>query len=709
MDASPTGGPRLNRLSIQSKMILLLLATTLGSIAVMAWIGYGSARDALVQSAHNQLQGVRAAKTRTLKTMLESLRDQVVSISDSRAVIDGMRTFRKAYRDLEARGLSAEESEKLDAFYRDTYLPALDAAVEGTPVLDQYLPRRPAERWLQHHWIAANPHPYGKGSELEESPGDASDWGRAHTDLHQVFSRAVTIFGFEDVMLVDADTLDIVYGWQKTSELGTNLENGPYSNTQLAAKVRAMRHQKDRDDFKIADFEPYRPSLGRPMGFALSPIFDGAQMIGILVLQFPIDAFNRVLTGDFGWKEEGMGATGETYLVGPDATMRSRSRFMVEDPKGFVASLRRSSVPTSVVDQIERQGSVLCVLPVDSQAARAALHGESGIMETVDYRGKPVLSAYGPIELDSLRWGVVSEIDLDEAEAPVHALARRVLAAGSGLALLATTLALLAANALTNPLRRLAEGARRLGAGETDVRVDVDSQDEFGELGRTFNEMAESIRGQKERLEVQVRENQELLLSILPASAVAQRQEGDEKASRQFADVTVLFAEITGLEELNRSAGESGALAVLGDVIEAFDEAAERHGIEKVKTIGASYLAVCGLSVTRPDHARRVIQFAQEMVRIVAAFEREQRADLGLVVGVNSGPVVGGVVGRRKFLYDLWGETVTLARRIAGGGGSAIRVSGAVRDRMGEQFAFRGPIVLDGDGKPRAEAWEVTG
>lgn len=690
-------------------MILLLLATSLGSIAVMSWISFGTAREALLQSARNQLQGVRVAKTRTLKTMLESLRDQVVSISDSRAVIDGMIAFRKAYRELGATKLDPEENAKVDAFYRDTYLPALDAAFEGTPVIEQYLPTRPAERWLQHHWIATNPHPYGEGFKLAESPGDGSDWGRAHVKEHGVFTRAVKIFGFEDLMLVDADTLDIVYSWQKTAELGTSLESGPYSNTQLASKVRAMRNQKDRDDFKIADFEAYRPSLGRPMGFALSPVFDGAQMIGILVLQFPIDTFNRVLTGDFAWKEEGMGETGETYLVGPDGTMRSRSRFMAQDPKGFVAALRRSSVPKSVVDQVERQGNVLCVLPVDSAAARAALHGESGIMESVDYRGEPVLAAYGPLELDSLRWGVLSEVDLAEAEAPVRALARKVLAAASGLSLLATTLALLAANALTKPLRRLAEGARRLGAGETDVQVEVTTRDEFAEVARTFNEMAGSIRAQKERLEAQVRENQELLHSILPASAVAQRQEGDEKASREFADVTVLFAEITGLEELDRKAGESGALLVLGDLIEAFDEAAERFGIEKVKTIGASYLAVCGLSVTRPDHARRVIQFAQEMVRIVGAFDREQRAGLGLVVGVNSGPVVGGVVGRRKFLYDLWGATVTLARRIAGGGGSAIRVSGAVRDRLGEQFGFRGPIVLDDEGKPRVETWEVTG
>jgi class 3 adenylate cyclase len=701
--------PFFNRLSIQSKMILLLLAVSLASIAVMSWIGYRTAREALMQSARDRLQGVRVAKTSTLKAMLESLRDQVVSISDSKAVIEGMRAFRAAHRELGATALSPEESAKLDAFYRDYFIPQLDKNVEGTPVIEQYLPTRPAERYLQYHYTAANPHPYGEKQELNEAPGDVTTYGKTHADLHKFFARAVKIFGFEDMMLVDADTLDIIYSYEKTSELGTNLETGPYANTLLGSKVRAMRQQKDRDDFKIVDFEPYRPNFGRPMGFAISPVFDGAQLTGMLVLQFPIDNFNKVLTGDFQWKEEGMGETGETFLVGPDGTMRTRSRFMYSDPESFIETLRRSSVPTSVVDQIERQGNVLCVLPVDSPAAQAALNGQSGIMETTDYRGEKVLSAYGPIELDSLRWGVLAEMDMAEAEAPVRAFARRVVIAAAALAGLVTIVALAVANLLTSPLRRLAEGARRLGAGETDVQVDVKSQDEFGELAGVFNDMAASIKTQKENLERQVHENQELLHSILPASAVAQRREGDEKANREFADVSVLFAEIIGMEEFSARAGESKALGMLGDLIAAFDEAAEKSGIEKVKTIGGSYLAVCGLSVHRPDHARRIVQFAQEMVRIIGLFNRDENAGLSLAVGINSGPVVGGVVGRRKFLYDLWGDTVTIARRLAGGESAAIRVTASVHERLGDQFTFRGPIKTGSEGKAGSEAWEVTG
>jgi class 3 adenylate cyclase len=698
----------LNRLSIQTKMILLLLAVSLSSIAVVAWNSYKSGRSALIRAAEDHLKGVQVAKTTTLKAMLDSLRDQVISMSDSHVTIDGMREFRAAYKSLNAASLTPEQSEKLEGFYENDFLPKLAEQIDGEPVLEQYLPVKPAERYLQYHYLSNNPHPYGKKQELEESESDQSSYGKIHETYHNAFERAVKIFGFEDVMLVDAESMEIVYSYQKTSEFATNLETGPYANTLMASKVRAMRGNNDRDDFKIADFEPYRPSLGKPMAFAVSPIFDGPQMIGLLVLQFPIDNFNKVLTGNFNWAEEGMGQTGETYLVGPDKTMRSRSRFMYEKPKDFVQLLRQSSVPTSVVERIEKQGNVICAMPVESESVAAAFRGQKGIMVVNDYRGEETLSAYGPLELNSLRWAVITEKDLAEVEAPIHQLGRTVLIVASGMALAVTLLALMFSHLLTRPLRALTEGALRLGRGETDVKVRVKSRDEFGELGRVFNQMSENIKQQTERLEGQVRENQELLHSILPASAVAQRQEGDEKANREFADVSVLFAEIVGMEELGGKLGEAAALSSLGDLIEAFDEAAEESGIEKVKTIGGSYLAVCGLSVNRPDHVRRIIQFAQQMERIIGVYNRDEKAHLAISIGINSGPVVGGVVGRRKFLYDLWGDTVTIAKKLSAGNRTAIRVTSQIRERIGDQFNFGASHKIETEGKPAIEAWEVV-
>ena len=699
--------PGLNRLSIQSKMILLLLAVSLACIGVVAWIGYASGKASLDKAIEQRLTALRSVKTTTIQTMLSSLREEVLAISDRPSTIEGMQAFREAYRRLATATLTPNQTAALQRFYADDFLPKLAANTDSEPVAESYVPASPAAAYLQYHYIAGNPHPYGQKQELETAADDASDYGAAHERFHKVFARAVKIFGFEDLMLVDADSLDIVYSFQKTTELGTGLEAGPYAGSQLAAKVRGLRGQRDRDDFRIADFEPYRPSLGRPMGFVVSPIFNGPQMIGILVLQFPIDNFSRVITGNYDWAAEGFGRTGECYLVGQDRTVRSRNRFMHEDSQQFLETLREAGVSKEVIARIERQNTTICLLPVETASVAEALRGRSGLMRTIDYRGVPVLSAYGPIEVDNLRWALLAEMDEEEATEPIRSFGRTVLRVASGLAVASTLLALACSYLLTQPLRALAKAAKRLGAGDTDVTVPVRSRDEFGQLGEVFNEMSASIRQQRERLESQIRENQELLLNILPASAVAQRREGDEKASREFADVSVLFAEVIGMEEFGAAAGEARALAMLGDLVAAIDEAAEECGIEKVKTIGGSYLAVCGLSVTRPDHARRMVQFAQAMERIVGMFNRDHHAGLRLAVGINSGPVVGGVVGRRKFLYDLWGDTVSIAKRLAAGREAAIRVTAPVRERTGDAVAFRGPIRIDLDGRPAIEAWTV--
>ena len=115
-------------------------------------------------------------------------------------------------------------------------------------------------------------------------------------------------------------------------------------------------------------------------------------------------------------------------------------------------------------------------------------------------------------------------------------------------------------------------------------------------------------------------------------------------------------------------------------------DAAEQIGVEKVKTSGATYLAVCGLSVQRPDHTSRVVDFAQELVRIVERVNRDRGSKLRLQVGINAGPVTGGVVGRNKFIYDLWGETVSVARRLGERSESlsSVRLTRAVRERVQE-------------------------
>lgn len=699
----------LERLAVQSRLIVLLLAVSLGSILAIGWIGYRSARDTITHVVRQQLQSVRHSRTTALVDMLKGLRDQVLSISDGRMATEGMEGFRRGFAGLEDASLKPEQEEELRAWYAEEFIPELKTHLGGAPMIEQYMPAEPRQRYLQYHYLLPEQARVGTEGERASPPEstDDSEYGIVHQAVRDRMERAASLFGYEDILLIDDDTLEIVYSLKKRPDYATNLKTGPYAGTNLARAAALLAHARDKDAFRIADIEAYVPDAGLPVGFVLSPIFNGPEMIGILALEFPVDRIVGITTGRGEWEREGMGKTGECYLVGPDLMMRSRSRFMVEDREGFIASLRRSSLPSSTVDQIERQGNVINQLPVRTPAAEESIRGREGLAIIDDYRGVPVLSSYGPLDLDSIRWGVIAEMDVDEAYAPIRAYARHALLAATGLSLGTALLALVASWLLVRPLRQLTDAARRIGAGEVGVRVALDSRDEFGELARTFNQMSESLRQQRRELEEKARENQELLLNILPAAAVAQRRDGDEKATRAFADVTVLVAEFVGLDSASGPGTERQAMDLVSDLIAACDEATERCGVEKVRAVGSAYLAVCGLSLPRPDHAARTVQFGRDLCRIVAEFNRLHGTALSVSVGVNSGPVVGGVVGRQKFLYDLWGDTVAIASRLAAQHGQAVVVTEPVRDRLVDLHTFEGPIDVEVRGKGMVKTWTL--
>lgn len=709
--------PGLERIGVQSRFILLMLLVSLGSILAIGLIGYRAARAAITHAVQNHLQSVRYSKTQGLLAMLEALRDQVISVSDGKMVTEGMLNFERAYRSLHGESLDDGQEQALRQRYERWYLPEVTRHLGGTPVTEQYLPADPRQRYLQYHYGVASD-ATGLGAEAGASPddpaapepagaGDDSLYRIAHDALQERIERLAAMFGYEDFLLIDDDTLEVVYSLRKRPEFATSLRNGPYSSTNLARAAEALARSRDRDAFKVVDTELYRPALGKPVGFVVSPIFNGPEMVGILALEFPVERIVRLLTGNYQWEQEGMGKTGECYVVGPDFTMRSRSRFMWEDREAFIASLRTSPLTASIVDQIERQNTVLNQLPVRTFSAEEALRGREGLTTLADYRGVPVLSSYGPLDLDSLRWAVIAEMDVAEAYKPIHDYARRALLAATGLAIGTTLLALGSSWLLVRPLKQLAAAARRIGAGETAVSVDLRTRDEFGELAHVFNDMAANLRRQRTELEEKARENQELLLNILPASAVELRRDGDVKATRQFADVSVLVAEFGGLDGPAGLGNDSRAMELVGDLVAACDEAADRCGVEKVRAVGAMYLAVCGLSVSRPDHAARTLLFARELARIVAAFNREHGTPLTLAAGVNSGPVVGGVVGRHKFLYDLWGDTVAIASRLAAGGRDGIHVTKPVHDRLCDLYTFAGPTAVELRGQGTVQTWRL--
>ena len=206
-------------------------------------------------------------------------------------------------------------------------------------------------------------------------------------------------------------------------------------------------------------------------------------MISIMVLRIPNEPIATAFRVIGHGKPKDWGSPVKSSCSAPIRRCGPTSRFLIEDPAAFIKALRQSTLTSGSVDKIEKLGTTVLTVPGNREVAAAALQGETGLKRIIDYRGIPVIEAYGPVDLDSVRWAVIAKIDEAEAMAPLRDYAIRVLAWGVGLSLLATMLALGAAHELTRPITALVRAARQVSQGTLDVEVEVNAQDEYREFG----------------------------------------------------------------------------------------------------------------------------------------------------------------------------------------------------------------------------------
>ncbi len=194
--------------------------------------------------------------------------------------------------------------------------------------------------------------------------------------------------------------------------------------------------------------------------------------------------------------------------------------------------------------------------------------------------------------------------------------------------------------------------------------------------------------------------SEQLLLNVLPEPIAVRLKRGEEPIADHHDDISVLFADLAGFTV--RSAHETPAetVAVLNEVFSAFDSLVRRYGLEKIRTIGDSYMVAAGVPVARPDHAHAICAMALDLRSEVARLNAAHDWDLSFRIGINSGPAVAGIVGREKFHYDLWGDAVNIASRMESHGlPDQIQVTEAVYERLKDDFAFERRGLIDVKGK----------
>ena len=232
------------------------------------------------------------------------------------------------------------------------------------------------------------------------------------------------------------------------------------------------------------------------------------------------------------------------------------------------------------------------------------------------------------------------------------------------------------------------------------IRVHSDAYRRLLERNAAYAALERSLAD----LELEREKSERLLRNILPEKIADRLKNGESTIADSFPEVTVLFADLKGFTEFSQHTDAQHLVGLLDEIFSAFDHLASIHGVEKIKTIGDAYMAVAGLPVPRSDHADAVAAMAIGMQEAFRDVMTSRSLGLEVRIGIHSGPVVAGVIGRHKFTYDLWGDTVNLASRMESHGEpSRIHVSEATRLLLADRFRFadRGEVTVKGKGVMR--------
>lgn len=219
---------------------------------------------------------------------------------------------------------------------------------------------------------------------------------------------------------------------------------------------------------------------------------------------------------------------------------------------------------------------------------------------------------------------------------------------------------------------------------------------------------------ERRRMEMELRQQRKqadrLLVNILPYQIATRLKTGTRTIAESFDEVTVLFADLVEFTAASVQMQPKELVDLLNQIFSTFDRLAEKHGLEKIKTIGDAYMAAAGLPVPRPDHVDAVALMALDMQQAIAKFTRPNGQAFQLRIGISTGSVIAGVIGMRKFAYDLWGDTVNIASRMETTGiAGRIQVTPEVYERLRHRYKFepRGPVLVKGRGQ--MESYWLTG
>jgi len=489
--------------------LLMVIPVVIVSL-VLGWVAVENGREALEVKAESQLISQRDASKHAVENFFQMAQAQVQTFSANRMIVTAMKSFPRAFLNYKGNAGAAgnagkeklaEMKKDLGSYYSDDFAKEYAArnggkTVDATSLLNQLSDDAIV---LQNAFINLNKNPLGEKDKLDD-PADGSLYAVLHKRYHGTLRNFAAKFGYYDIFLVNAKDGAIVYSVFKELDFATSLKSGPYKDSGLGKAYAAAMASEGSEAVVVTDFASYTPSYDDQASFMASPIMDKGKKLGVLVFQLPVGSIDELMTHDQKWADEGLGETGEGYLVGEDYLMRSDSRLQIENQGAYLEAAQSGGLSAEALARVKAKNSTVGYSQVKSKATEGAIAGESGIDRFTGYRGNEVLAAYAPIDIPGLKWGIVSEISTDEAFGAVDDLQTTITTMGIMVSVIAVVigagLGWMFGLLLVKPIEQTVGAIRDIAEGEGDLTQRLNDQrgDELGELAGWFNRFIEKLQ-----------------------------------------------------------------------------------------------------------------------------------------------------------------------------------------------------------------------
>ncbi len=487
------------------KQKILLSGVALAILPVLAsnfFLGGRAVHDGSVM-ATAQVEALLSAVRDTKKTQIEDyyngVKSNLMSLAGSSGMLHASKNFMDGIADYEMEPLSsraiANMRESLRQYYAtdftNEYARKNINTIEAVNLVDQL---DDIAVWLQYQYIVKNSNPLGQKNRLSRPLSGNALYHDVHSDEHENLRYVVDNFKYYNISIIDTSTDRMIYSDFKEIDFGTRLIDGYLKNSGIGKLYKKMKDAGNNAGFMAEPFSHYLPSYNVLAGFVAAPIIDeGGQLIAVLMVQLSDVTISRILTNNNQWQDIGLGKTGEAYLVAEDGVVVSNLRPIIENKESFIENAKGLGINDQEIAQMNTSNSAFGILHIESKSNKLALSGDSGVYEDVNYLNQSVLSAYGLVTIYGLKWVILTQMNTDEALAPVTQLEDSLQKASWTVAILvlfaALGLALVFARILTTPLSTIEASVRRLAEGDFTARCHMDTGDEFQSLGDQIDKL----------------------------------------------------------------------------------------------------------------------------------------------------------------------------------------------------------------------------